>query len=144
MSLPNQQQGTFGLAAAIERDDYDDLMVKNGEYISRVMVSQGDILDSISDMVDALSYEMQRSAASAADLVDKLSSLDNLIDEEKRKWIIKVWHIERLILAAWRIQLILPNVSSQIYQQNETEKTAELISRSRNLISSPSKWLNAE
>ena len=90
MSLPNQQQGTFGLAAAIERDDYDDLMVKNGEYISRVMVSQGDILDSISDMVDALSYEMQRSAGSAADLVDKLSSLDNLIDEEKRKWIIKV------------------------------------------------------
>ena len=93
MSLPHQHQGTFGLAAAIERDDYDDLIVKNGEYISRVMVGQGDVLDSISDMVDAMGHEMQRSAASAADLVDKLSSLDNLIDEEKRKWIIKVWHI---------------------------------------------------
>ena len=105
-SMTHQHQGTFGLAAAIERDDYDDLIVKNGEYISRVLVGQGDILDSISDMVDALGYEMQRSAASAADLVDKLSSLDNLIDEEKRKWIMKVRHNEQLILTAKSLSLI--------------------------------------
>lgn len=92
MSVPHQHQhhGTFGLAAAIERDDYDDLIVKNGEYMSRVIVGQGDVLDSVTDMVDGLGCEMQRSAASAADLVNKLSSLDNLIDEEKRKWIVKV------------------------------------------------------
>jgi hypothetical protein len=90
MSVPHQHHGTFGLAAAIERDDYDDLIVKNGEYMSRVTVGQGDVLDSVTDMVAGLGSEMQRSAASAADLVDKLSSLDNLIDEEKRKWIVKV------------------------------------------------------
>jgi hypothetical protein len=102
-------RGNPGLIAAVEREDFDDLIQKNGEYISRLLAGQGDTMDSLTDMVDALGGKISESSSAATDLVEKLSALDGLIDEEKRKWII----------------------------QNEAEKSAELISKSKNLIASP-------
>jgi hypothetical protein len=102
-------RGNPGLIAAVEREDFDDLLQKNGEYISRLLAGQGDTMDSLTDMVDALGGKISESSSAATDLVEKLSALDSLIDEEKRKWII----------------------------QNEAEKSAELISKSKNLIASP-------
>jgi hypothetical protein len=83
-------RGNPGLVAAIERDDFDDLLSKNSEYINRIVAGQGDILDSATNMVDALGIKIQESSVSASQLVDKLSDLDHLIDDEKRKWIVKV------------------------------------------------------
>ena len=83
-------RGNPGLVAAVERDDFDDLIQKNGEYINRIVIGQGETMDSLTDMVDALGAKIYESSASATNLVDKLSALDNLIDEEKRKWIIQV------------------------------------------------------
>jgi hypothetical protein len=83
-------RGNPGLVAAIERDDFDDLLLKNSEYINRIVAGQGDILDSATNMVDALGTKIQESSISASQLVDRLSDLDNLIDDEKRKWIVKV------------------------------------------------------
>ena len=82
------------LVTAIERDDYDDLMQKNSDCISRVMVGQAEIIDSVTDMVDVLGVKIQEMSASASSLVDRLSALDNMIDEEKRKWIIKVDYLQ--------------------------------------------------
>ena len=65
-------------------------MHRNSECISRVMAGQGEIIDSVTDMVDVLGVKIQEMSASASSLVDRLSALDNMIDEEKRKWIIKV------------------------------------------------------
>ena len=76
--------------AAVERDDFEDLINKNSEYLSRLLVGQGDTMDSLTDMVDALGGKIFESSSSATNLVDKLAALDNLIDEEKRKWIIQV------------------------------------------------------
>ena len=93
VNIPNKGKfvrGNPGLVAAVERDDFDDLIQKNGEYISRIVIGQGETMDSLTDMVDALGSKIFESSASATNLVDKLSALDNLIDEEKRKWIIQV------------------------------------------------------
>ena len=46
------------LLASVERDNLDDLLKKNNEYFSRVLSSQGDTLDSVSDMVDALTKKL--------------------------------------------------------------------------------------
>jgi hypothetical protein len=83
-------RGNPGLVAAIERDDFDDLLLKNSEYINRIVAGQGDILDSATNMVDALGTKIQESSIAASQLVDKLTDLDNLIEDEKRKWIVKV------------------------------------------------------
>ena len=83
-------RGNPGLSAAVERDDFNDLLQKNREYISRLLSGQGDTLDSLTDMVDALGSKINESSVSAMNLVDDLSALDNLIDEERRKWIVQV------------------------------------------------------
>lgn len=82
-------RGNPGLNAAVERDDFEDLIHKNAEYISRLIQGQGDTLDSLTDMVDALGGKINESSNSATNLVERLSALDSMIDEEKRKWIIQ-------------------------------------------------------
>lgn len=83
-------RGNPGLAAAVDRDDFNDLTQKNGEYIARLLSGQGDTLDSLTDIVDALGVKINESSASATSIFDDLSALDNLIDEERRKWIMQV------------------------------------------------------
>lgn len=100
------------LTAAVERDDFDELIKRNDEYFTRLTSSQADTFDSLTDMVDALSKKLNEATQCSNDLVSKLSELDDLIDEEKRKW----------------------------KQQNENEKNSDILGRSKVLTSAaPSK-----
>ena len=99
------------LASAVEREDWNELTKRNDEYFGRLVSSQAETFDSLTDMVDALSKKLNEATKSSHDLVSKLSELDELIDEEKRKW----------------------------KSQNETEKNAEVLGRSKQLISNTGK-----
>ena len=99
------------LASAVEREDWNELTKRNDEYFSRLVSSQAETFDSLTDMVDALSKKLNEATKSSHDLVSKLSELDELIDEEKRKW----------------------------KSQYDAEKNAEVLGRSKQLISSSSK-----
>ena len=46
------------LLAAVERDHLDDLLKKNSEYFGRIVASQGETLDSVTDMVDTLTKKL--------------------------------------------------------------------------------------
>jgi len=46
------------LLLSVERDNLDELVKKNGEYFSRVVASQGDTLDSVTEMVDVLTKKL--------------------------------------------------------------------------------------
>lgn len=94
------------LSTAAEREDFEELIKRNDEYFTRLLASQAETFDSLTDMVDALTKKLNDSTKSSNDLVSKLSELDELIDEEKRKW----------------------------KQQNEAEKNADIIGRSKDLI----------
>jgi septal ring factor EnvC (AmiA/AmiB activator) len=96
------------LASAVDREDWDELTKRNDEYFARLVSSQAETFDSLTDMVDALSKKLNDATKSSHDLVSKLSELDELIDEEKRKW----------------------------KSQNEAEKNAEVLGRSKQLMSS--------
>ena len=65
-------------------------MTRNGEYIQQVMSGQGETLDSLTSMIDVLGDKLKGSSSACMDLVEKLSALDSLIDDEKRKWIVQV------------------------------------------------------
>lgn len=93
------------LAAAVDREDFDELVKRNDEYFARLLSSQADTFSSLTDMVDALAKKLTESTQSSGDLVSKLSELDELLDEEKRKW----------------------------KQQNESEKNADILGRSKEL-----------
>jgi hypothetical protein len=93
------------LAAAVDREDFDELVKRNDEYFARLLSSQADTFSSLTDMVDALSKKLNESTQSSGDLVSKLSELDDLIDDEKRKW----------------------------KQQHESEKNADILGRSKEL-----------
>lgn len=74
------------LASAVEREDWEELTKRNDEYFARLVSSQGETFDSLTDMVDALSKKLNEATKSSHDLVLKLTELDELIDDEKRKW----------------------------------------------------------
>jgi hypothetical protein len=94
------------LSTAAEREDFEELIKRNDEYFARLLASQAETFDSLTDMVDALTTKLNESAKvrerdaqvhlrqclivndvqCSNDLVSKLSELDELIDEEKRKW----------------------------------------------------------
>ena len=94
------------LASAVDREDWEDLTKRNDEYFARLVSSQAETFDSLTDMVDALSKKLNDATKSSHDLVSKMSELDELIDEEKRKW----------------------------KAQNEAEKSAEVLGRSKQLV----------
>lgn len=96
------------LASAVDREDWEELTKRNDEYFARLVSSQAETFDSLTDMVDALSKKLNDATKSSHDLVSKLSELDELIDEEKRKW----------------------------KSQYEAEKNAEVLGRSKQLMSS--------
>jgi len=96
------------LASAVDREDWEELTKRNDEYFARLVSSQAETFDSLTDMVDALSKKLNDATKSSHDLVSKLSELDELIDEEKRKW----------------------------KAQNEAEKNAEVLGRSKQLMTS--------
>jgi hypothetical protein len=89
------------LSTAVEREDFDELLKRNDEYFARLLSSQAETFESLTDMVDALTKKLNESvkvssfqiyrfivtfSQCSTDLVSKLSELDELIDEEKRKW----------------------------------------------------------
>lgn len=96
------------LSAAVEREDFEEMVKRNDEYFARLLSSQADTFDSLTDMVDSLSKKLMESTQCANDLVSRLSELDDLIDEEKRKW----------------------------KQQYEAEKNANILGRSKELTKS--------
>ena len=65
-------------------------MNRNSEYIQQVLGGQGETLDSLTSMIDVLGEKLKGSSSACMDLVEKLSSLDSLIDDEKRKWVVQV------------------------------------------------------
>lgn len=46
------------LLLSVERDNMDELLKKNNEYFSRVVASQGETLDSVTDLVDVLTKKL--------------------------------------------------------------------------------------
>ena len=72
------------------RTDFEDLMNRNGDYINQVLGGQGETLDSLTSMIDVLGDKLKGSSSACMDLVEKLSALDSLIDDEKRKWVVQV------------------------------------------------------
>jgi hypothetical protein len=74
------------LMLSVERDNLDELLKKNSEYFTRVVASQGETLDSVTEMVDVLTKKLADASQSSNDFVSRLNELDEMIDEEKRKW----------------------------------------------------------
>ena len=136
------------LSTAVEREDFDELLKRNDEYFARLLSSQAETFESLTDMVDALTkklnesvkvsptqrsslnslihfpllYPLASSPKCSTDLVSKLSELDELIDEEKRKW---------------KQQVCDPDTSSLlplVRSQNEAEKNADVLGRTKELI----------
>ena len=70
--------------------DFEDLMNRNSDYINQVLGGQGETLDSLTSMIDVLGDKLKGSSSACMDLVEKLSALDSLIDDEKRKWVVQV------------------------------------------------------
>lgn len=91
--------------AAVEREDFEELKKRNQEFFSRILSTQEETFDNLCEMVEGLSKKLTDSSNSSNDLVKKLTDLDEFIDEERRKW----------------------------KQQNEAEKNADIMDRSKEL-----------
>ena len=112
-------------------------MTRNGEYIHQVMSGQGETLDSLTSMIDVLGDKLKGSSSACMDLVEKLSALDSLIDDEKRKWIVQVRFLLRLAAARATLltgrscvsfTLLSVSLLSRLRRvQNDTEKTAGIL-----------------
>jgi hypothetical protein len=131
------------LSTAVEREDFDELLKRNDEYFARLLSSQAETFESLTDMVDALTKKLNESVKvsvhscvltspssllllflslkCSTDLVSKLSELDELIDEEKRKW-------------KQQVCLSPCSLISLTLLQNEAEKNADVLGRTKELI----------
>lgn len=50
------------LSTAAEREDFEELIKRNDEYFARLLASQAETFDSLTDMVDALTTKLNESA----------------------------------------------------------------------------------
>lgn len=49
------------LSTAVEREDFDELLKRNDEYFARLLSSQAETFESLTDMVDALTKKLNES-----------------------------------------------------------------------------------
>jgi hypothetical protein len=77
---------TPALATAVASEDYNELFKRNEDFYRKLTTNRNESFQVLQEMVEQLGKKVQSATQRSNDLVTSLQQLDELIDEERRKW----------------------------------------------------------
>jgi exonuclease VII large subunit len=77
---------TPALATAVASEDYNELFKRNEDFYRKLTSNRNESFQVLQDMVEQLGKKIQSTTQRSNDLVSSLQQLDEMIDEERRKW----------------------------------------------------------